>query len=80
MATNRVLRRLWRPPAETLEALGSVLSAHWRAAARTRAAQFLGTTSASWLRGSVTARAVVRITTSPPVAGSSGMHPDPHRY
>ena len=80
MATNRVLRRLWRPPAETLEALGSVLSAHWRAAARSRAAQFLGTTSASWLRGRVTAGAVVRITTSPPVASSSGMHRDPRRY
>ena len=80
MPTNRVLRRLWRPPAETLEALGSVLGAHWRAAARTRAARFLGTTGASWLRGRVTARAVVQVTTSPPAAGSSDTRPDPRRY
>ena len=79
MPTNRVLRRLWRPPAETLEALGSVLGAHWRAAARTRAARFLGTTGASWLRGRVTTRAV-HLTTSPPAAGSSDTRPDPRRY
>jgi hypothetical protein len=78
MATNRVLRRLWRPPAETLEALGGVLGAHWRAAARTT--RLFGATSASWLRGRVTARAVEQVTTSLPVAGSSDMHPDPRRY
>ena len=80
MATNRVLRRLWRPPAETLEALGSVLGAHWRAAARSRAARFLGTTGASWLRASVTGTTVVPVTTSPPVADSSDMRRDPRRY
>jgi hypothetical protein len=80
MATNSVLRRLWRPPAETLEALGSVLGAHWRAAARTKAARLFGATTASWLRGRVTARAVVRVTTSPPVAGSSDTRRDPRPY
>jgi hypothetical protein len=74
----RVLRRLWRPPAETLEALGSVLGAHWRATSRSRVARLFSPTTASWLRGG-TLRAPV-LTTSPQVAGSSDTPPDPHPY
>jgi hypothetical protein len=48
--TNRGLRRLWRPPAETLEALGSVLGTHWRAAARSRAARLFWPANGTWLR------------------------------
>jgi hypothetical protein len=55
--SNRVLRRLWRPPAETLEALGSVLGAHWRAAARTRTARLFSPANSSWLRGRATVTA-----------------------
>ena len=58
MPTNRGLRRLWQPPAETLEALGSVLGAHWRAAARSRAAWLFWPTSASWLRERTTVETV----------------------
>ena len=50
MHAKRGLRRLWRPPAETLDALGSVLGAHWRAAARSRAARLFGPANGSWLR------------------------------
>ena len=78
MPSDRVLRRLWRPPAETLEALGSVLSAHWRAASRSRVARLFSPPTVSWLRGS-TLRAPV-LTTSPQVAGSSDTPPDPHPY
>lgn len=50
MQINRGLRRLWRPPAETLETLGNVLGAHWRAAARSRAARLFWAANGSWLR------------------------------
>ena len=78
MASYRVLRRLWRPPAETLEALGSVLGAHWRAASSSRVARLFSPTTASWLRGNAV-RAPV-LTTSPQAAGSSDTPPDPHPY
>jgi hypothetical protein len=48
---SRVSRRFWRPPAETLEALGSVLGAHWRAAARRPVVRLFLSTGASWLPG-----------------------------
>ena len=80
MPTNRGLRRLWRPPSETLEALGSVLGAHWRAAASTRAARLFRTASESWLRGGAAVQAVTaRVTTSPRAADSSDTRQDPHR-
>ena len=81
MATYRGLRRLWQPPAETLEAIAGVLGEHWRAAARSRAARAFWATPVSWLaqRAAVTV-VPVRVTTSPPVAGSSGTPPGPHRY
>jgi len=79
--TNKGLRRLWRPPAETLEALGSVLGAHWRAAAGSRAVRLFGPTSANWLRGRAAVRTVaVGVTTSPRAAGSSDTHQDPRQY
>jgi len=49
--TNRGSGRLRRPPAETLEALASVMGAHWRAAAKSRAARLFWTASGSWLHG-----------------------------
>jgi len=80
--TNRGLRRrLWQPPAETLEALGSVLGAHWRAAATTRATRLFGSTRASWLRGQTAlGRVVAGLTTSPRGAGSSDTRQDLRRY
>ena len=80
MPTNRGLRRLWRPPAETPEALGSVLGAHWRAAARTSAVRLFGSTTASWLRGRAAVRTVAGVTTSPQAAGSSDTRQDPRQY
>jgi hypothetical protein len=80
MPSNRVLRRLWRPPAETLEALGSVLGAHWRAASRSRAARLFSPTRPSWLRERATIGSPVWITTSPRAEGSSGRRQDPRRY
>ncbi len=74
-------RRLWRPPAETLEALTTVLGERWRAATRSGAARLFRPVSASWLRVQTAASVVpVRLTTSPRVAGSSGTRPGPHRY
>jgi len=81
MATYRGLVRLWRPPTETIEAIGAVLGAHWRAAAKSRTVRAFWSTPVSWLRshGGVSAVAVP-VTTSLPEAGSSGRPPDPHRY
>ena len=50
MPGSRGLRRPWRPPAETLEAMGTVLGEHWRAAATSRPLQLFRPTPASWLR------------------------------
>ena len=81
MPTNRGLRRLWRPPAETLEALGGVLGTHWRAAAKTRAARLFWPSNGSWLRDAVAVEPVTaRVTTSPRAADSSDTRRDPHRY
>ena len=79
--TNRGSGRLRRPPAETLEALASVMGAHWRAAAKSRAARLFWTASSSWLHGRAALRTVpARVTTSPRAAGSSDTRRDPHRY
>jgi len=74
------LRRLWRPPGEALEAISSVLSEHWRAAAKMRPARLFWPSPARWLRAAETLATPVPVTTSPPAAGSSGTPPDPHRY
>jgi hypothetical protein len=42
-------RQLWRPPAETLEAIAGVLRARWRAS-RMRTSHLFWTTPGSWLR------------------------------
>jgi len=47
------LRRLWQPPADTLEAIAAVLGEHWRAAAA-HPEQLFWATPVSW----VTVRAV----------------------
>ncbi len=44
---------LWQPPAETLEALSSVLSTHWAAAKSLQPASLWGK-PASWLRRQAT--------------------------
>lgn len=81
MATYRGLRRLWLPPADTLEAITAVLGEHWRAAARSRAARAFWSSPVSWLKEHTAASVgAVRVTTSPPGAGSSGTPPGPHRY
>jgi hypothetical protein len=43
------LRRLWRPSADTLEAIAAVLGEHWRAAAKMGAARLFWPTPAPWL-------------------------------
>jgi hypothetical protein len=80
VATYRRLSRLWRPPAETIEAMAAVLGAHWRAAA-TRTVRTFWATPASWLRirRAVTV-AAVSVTTSPPEADSLDTPPGPHPY
>ena len=80
MATYRGLRRLWQPPADTLEAIAAVLGEHWRAAATARAARAFWTTPVSWLKRTTATVVPVPVTTSPPAAGSSGTPPDPRRY
>jgi hypothetical protein len=45
----RGLRRLWQPPAETLEAIAAVLTGHWRAAA-SHPEQLFWATPVSWVR------------------------------
>jgi len=94
VATYRGLRGLWRPPAETLEAIAAVLGEHWRAAATSRTARIFWATPVSWLRaGSAMTRTAmtrtgmtrtavtpvpVPLTTAPTAADSSGTPPGPH--
>ena len=81
MGPYNKLRGLWRPPAEALEAISSVLSEHWRAAAKMRPARLFWPSPARWLRAEpLPAPVPVPVTTSPPAAGSSGTPRDPHRY
>jgi hypothetical protein len=49
MEPEGLWRQVWRPRAETLEAIAGVLRARWRAA-RSRTPQPLWTTRGSWLR------------------------------
>jgi hypothetical protein len=42
------LRRLWQPPADTLEAIATVLGEHWRAAA-SHPEQLFWATPVSWV-------------------------------
>lgn len=49
MEPERLWEQLWRPPAETLEAIAAVLRARWRAA-RVPGPHLLWSTPASWLR------------------------------
>ena len=87
------LRRLWRPPVETVTGVAAVLREHWRAAARMRPARMFWPTPGRWLKvrqamsvGPVNVAPVIAapvaapVTTSPVVAGSSDKLPDPHQY
>jgi hypothetical protein len=67
--------QLWKPPAEALDSLTSVLSEHWRKA-RERTVRLFWPAPASWLEA-LKPRAPV--TTSPAAEDSSGTPPDPHR-
>jgi len=83
--TSDRLRRLWRPPTETLVGMAAVLREHWRTAAKMRPARLFWPTPGLWLkaRPTVSVGPVVGgepVTTSPEAAGSSDTHPDPHRY
>jgi hypothetical protein len=73
------LQRLWRPPAETLEAIGVALGDHWRAAAGAGPLKLFRSAPVNWLRFRATVIAA-GLTTSPAAADSSDTHPDPHRY
>ena len=44
------LRRLWRPPVETVTGMASVLRDHWRAAAKMRPARLFWPTPGRWLK------------------------------
>ncbi len=59
---------VWQPPTETIEAIATVLSAHW-AAAKTQQWQLFWPRAGNWRS---------QLTTSPGVADSSGTLPDPH--
>lgn len=48
MGNYNGLRRLWQPPAETLEAIAGVLGERWRAAAK-QSARLLWATPISWV-------------------------------
>ena len=78
MVTYNGLRRLWRPPAETLEAITSALGQHWRAAASSQ--RLFWPTPVQWLKVRTALNVVpAPVTISRRAAGSSGRHPDPHR-
>ena len=88
MRTPDRLRRLWRPPAETIAGVAAVLREHWRAAAKKRPALLFRPTPGGWLKvrqavglGRVgVAPTSAPVTTSPAAAGSSDKPPDPHQY
>ena len=78
MVTYNGLRRLWRPPAETLEAFTSALGQHWRAASSQR---LFWPTPVQWLKVRTALNVVpAPVTISPLAANSSGKRPDPRRY
>jgi hypothetical protein len=71
------LRRLWRPPAETLGAIAGVLGSHWRAAATSNPLRLFRANPVSWLKR---AAAAAPLTSAPGAADSSDTLPDPHPY
>jgi hypothetical protein len=48
VGNDKGLRRLWQPPAETLEAIAGVLGERWRTAA-SQSARLFWTTPVSWV-------------------------------
>ena len=65
---------LWQPPGETLDAIATVLSAHW-AAAKSQQVQLFTLSRGSWLR-QLPWRS--QLTTLRAAADSSDRLPDPH--
>jgi hypothetical protein len=59
---------VWQPPSETIEAIASVLGAHW-AAAKSQQWQLFWVRGGSWRS---------QLTTLREAADSSGTLPDPH--
>ena len=59
---------VWQPPAEAIETIAAVLSAHWAAAKSQQLAAFWPKAT-SWR---------TQLTTAREAAGSSGKLPDPH--
>jgi hypothetical protein len=82
VVTYRGLRRLWQPPADTLESIAAALGEHWRSAANSRPAKLFGTTSRNWLRVALNMNVVSppTVTISPQAAGSSDTPRDPRPY
>lgn len=76
MAMRPMWRQMWKPPGEVLNSFAAALNEHWRAASE-RTVQLFWSTPVSWLEAH---KVRLPATTSPPAAGSSGTHPDPHRY
>jgi hypothetical protein len=65
---------LWQPPGETIEAIATVLGAHW-AAAKSQQLQLFTWGRSNWLRQLAWSQ---RLTTLPGAADSSDRLPDPH--
>jgi len=68
--------QLWKPPAEAIDSITTVLSEHWRKA-RESTVRLFWSTPVSWLEAHGPR---VPVTTSPVAEDSSGTRPDPHRY
>jgi hypothetical protein len=73
---RQIWGQLWKPPAEALDSITTVLSEHWRKA-RESTVRFFWSTPASWLDAH---KLSPPVTTSPAAEDSSGTRPDPHRY
>ena len=76
VAMRQMWGQLWKPPAEALDSIGSVLSEHWRKA-RENTVRLFWSTPVSWLEPR---KVHASVTTSPAAEDSSGTRPGPHRY
>jgi hypothetical protein len=68
--------QLWKPPAEAIDSITTVLSGHWRKA-RESTVRLFWSNPVSWLEAH---KLRAPVTTAPAAADSSGTRPDPHRY
>jgi len=66
------LRRLWRPPVETMAGMAAVVREHWRAAARMRPARVFWPTPGRWLKAGTAMAGPVNVSpvTAAPIPGA----------